>query len=162
MKKFLVISDTHGYLANLYHALELEQSIHGLIHLGDIAHDEEEIRAMLPDGAEVYMVRGNNDFLSELPGELTVDIGREKFLLCHGHIYDVNYTMEGLTQTARSRGVGIVLYGHTHVPMLQREKGVLLVNPGSLSLPRQKGRRPSYAIMYVDDSGDITFEQKYL
>ena len=41
-------------------------------------------------------------------------------------------------------GVDIVLYGHTHRPVIDIDDDIIAVNPGSLSHPRQEGRQPSY------------------
>jgi putative phosphoesterase len=43
------------------------------------------------------------------------------------------------------------LFGHTHVPLLQADGELLVVNPGSMSLPRQ-GSKPSCAVLEVDGS----------
>ena len=37
-----------------------------------------------------------------------------------------------------------------------------VLNPGSLSFPRQEGRRPSYALMEYGESGKARFEIRYL
>lgn len=57
---------------------------------------------------------------------------------------------------AIDRGVDIVLYGHTHRPVIDIDDDIIAVNPGSLSYPRQEGRQPSYAIMEIDR------EEKYI
>ena len=33
------------------------------------------------------------------------------------------------------------MYGHTHMPVIENEDGILVINPGSLTYPRQRGRR---------------------
>lgn len=45
------------------------------------------------------------------------------------------------------------MFGHTHKPYLETKDGVTILNPGSLSYPRQEGRRPSYMIMDIDEAG---------
>ena len=45
----------------------------------------------------------------------------------------------------------ILMYGHTHVPMLKKSDGVVYVNPGSIAFPKQ-GYPASYAVM---DGGHI-------
>ncbi len=37
-----------------------------------------------------------------------------------------------------------------------------VLNPGSLSFPRQEGRRPSYMLMDLDDEGEAHFTTCYL
>ena len=53
-------------------------------------------------------------------------------------------------------------YGHTHRPVVEEEDGILVINPGSLTFPRQQGRRPSYAVMDVEEGKDLQVEIKYL
>ena len=42
------------------------------------------------------------------------------------------------------------MFGHTHRPIIDYHKDVIALNPGSLSYPRQEGKRPSYIIMDLD------------
>ncbi len=56
----------------------------------------------------------------------------------------------------------MVMFGHTHRPVIDRDGEVLALNPGSMSYPRQEGRRPSYIVMDVDGKGEAHFEIKYL
>ena len=56
----------------------------------------------------------------------------------------------------------MIFFGHTHKPVAKYVDGVYLFNPGSLSYPRQEGRRPSYLVITLKDSGDVAFEIKYL
>ena len=43
-----------------------------------------------------------------------------------------------IKQEAISRGCSIVMYGHTHKPVIEYDPHVIALNPGSLSYPRQK------------------------
>ena len=47
-------------------------------------------------------------------------------------------------------------------PVVEEEDGILVINPGSLTFPRQQGRRPSYAVMDVEEGKDLQVEIKYL
>jgi hypothetical protein len=67
-----------------------------------------------------------------------------------------------LKEEARSRGVDIVMYGHTHKPVIDTSGGMIAVNPGSLTYPRQAGRRPSYILMELDEEGKAHFSIHYL
>ena len=53
-------------------------------------------------------------------------------------------------------------FGHIHRPVLDDTEEVTVVNPGSISLPRQDNRRPSYAILDVNRKGDFDIEIYYL
>ena len=54
------------------------------------------------------------------------------------------------------------MYGHTHMPALTVEPDLITLNPGSISYPRQKGRKPSYILMEVDQDGKVSCEIRYL
>ncbi len=63
---------------------------------------------------------------------------------------------------ARDRGAQIAMFGHTHKPCLDMRKGITVLNPGSLSFPRQDGRRPSYMLMEIDREGEAHYTVNYL
>ena len=53
------------------------------------------------------------------------------------------------------------MYGHTHRPYLEQGGKVTILNPGSLSYPRQEGHRPSYMIMELDKDGTPSYHTCY-
>lgn len=158
--KILIISDTHGKHDNLSRVLEQESPIDLLIHLGDAEGYEEYIAKQA--GCPLEIVAGNNDFFSDLPREKELEIGKYKVLITHGHYYYVNTGIEEIARMAQGRDFDIVMYGHTHRPLIDIRKDIIVMNPGSLSYPRQEGRRPSYIVMETDQNGDVEFEIKYL
>ena len=54
------------------------------------------------------------------------------------------------------------MFGHTHRPFFEQKNGITVLNPGSLSFPRQEGRRGSYMIMEIDGDKEPVFEQFFL
>jgi hypothetical protein len=56
----------------------------------------------------------------------------------------------------------IVIYGHTHRPLIDIGDEVTALNPGSLSYPRQEGHRPSYIIMEMDKDEEMHYTIAYL
>lgn len=157
--KVLIVSDTHRKNASFYDVLEIEQP-DMVIHCGDAEGAEFEFREVADCPVEVVL--GNNDFFSALPGELTLDIGPYKVWVVHGHNFFVSMGRENLKEEAAARGADIVLFGHTHRPVIDTEGEVIAVNPGSLSYPRQEGRKPSYAVMVLDENDKISFSIKFL
>lgn len=157
--KVLIVSDTHKCNGNFYKVLG-EQKPDLVIHCGDAEGSEDELEAAAD--CPVRIVLGNNDFFSHLPRELTLDIGPYKVWVVHGHNYYVSMGNERLKREALDRGFDIVLYGHTHRPVVDAEGDVIAVNPGSLSYPRQEGHRPSYAIMELDEHGKAHFKIHFL
>ena len=158
--KILVVSDTHGRDENLEAVVYREAPFDMLVHCGDVEGREIFIEAL----AEVSccIVSGNNDFFSDLPREEEIEIAGKKFLVTHGHYYGVSMDEAGVVEEAHSRHCDGVMFGHTHRPILEMIDGILAINPGSLSYPRQMGRRPSYVVLETDEDGNITGEIKYL
>ncbi len=160
--KILVVSDTHRRDDNLRLVIEKYKPLDMLIHLGDAEGSEMFIADWVNPGCRMEMVLGNNDFFSMLDKEREIELGRHRVLLTHGHYYGVSIGPEGLADEARSRGCDIAMFGHTHKPYHNVIGGVLVLNPGSLSYPRQEGRLPAYMLVNVDDQGELTYKQMYL
>ena len=158
--KILIVSDTHGKHENYREVIRKTSPNDLLIHCGDTDGGEELMVRLA--GCPSYIVSGNNDFFSGLPHELELSIGKYKAMLVHGHNYGVSMGCERLLEEARFRGMDIVFFGHTHRPLLRKSQGIWLVNPGSLSYPRQEGRCPSYCIMEIDRFGEAHFTLNYL
>lgn len=157
--RILIVSDTHRKQDNLQCVLEKVAPIDLLIHLGDVEGCEDEIAALA--GCPVEMIAGNNDFFSDLDKEKELKIGKYKVLITHGHYYYVTTGITDIKREAVARGYDIVMFGHTHRPVIDYGK-VITLNPGSISYPRQEGRRPSYIIMELDKKGQADFEIRYL
>lgn len=155
--KILICSDTHRVNDNFYRMLEEVPSVDLIIHCGDAEGTECEMEAIA--GCEMEVVSGNNDFFTVLPKERVLDIAGNKILVTHGHYYRVSAGYERLAEEAAARGCNMAFFGHTHLPYMGEVNGVFLVNPGSLTYPRQYGRVPTYVIMEVDDKGEVRFTQ---
>ena len=68
----------------------------------------------------------------------------------------------GVMEEAQARECQMVFFGHTHKPVVSEKDGVLAINPGSLSYPRQEGRKPSYSVMEVLPGEKPQVEIRYL
>lgn len=158
--KILIVSDTHKKHDNLVRILEQEENIDLMIHLGDSEGYEDYIAELA--GCPLEIVSGNNDFFTDLDREKVLEVGKYQVLITHGHYYYVAMGVEDLKKEALGRGMDIVMFGHTHRPLLDYSKGIVILNPGSVSFPRQEGRRPSYALMELDQEGEAHFKIKYL
>ena len=158
--RILIISDTHKKHENLKRVLESVSPVDLLIHLGDAEGYEDIIGEMA--GCPMEIVAGNNDFFSRLPREKQLQIGKYRVLITHGHYYYVASGITDIISEAQARGLDIVMFGHTHVPLIEYGEHVIALNPGSLSYPRQEGRRPSYILMDINKKGDAFFEIEYL
>ena len=160
--KILIVSDTHGYDGNFYKLIKKTGTPDMLIHAGDVSGSEYELKAAV--NCPVKMVSGNNDFGTRLRSEEEFEVEGLKFLLVHGHRDGVYYGTDRLLYKAAERGADIVIYGHTHVPLVEydEELGIWAVNPGSLSLPRQFNHKPSFILLDIDSRGEPHFTVNYL
>lgn len=158
--KILIVSDTHKKHDNLVRILKREEDIDLMIHLGDSEGYEDYIAELA--GCPVEIVSGNNDFFTDLDREKELEIGKYHVLITHGHYYYVAMGVEDLKKEALGRGMDVVMFGHTHRPLLDYSRGIVTLNPGSVSFPRKEGRRPSYALMELDKEGEAHFKIKYL
>lgn len=158
--RILIVSDTHRHNENYFKVLEKTGPYDMVIHCGDAEGSEYAISEGA--GCETKIVLGNNDFFSGLPKEIETQIGKYKVLITHGHTYYVSTNRELIKQDAVHRGFDIVMYGHTHRPVVDIGNDVIAINPGSLSYPRQDGHKPSYIIMEIDRFGDAHFTLNYL
>lgn len=154
--KILIVSDTHGRERNLERVLEEMGKIDFFIHLGDVEDGEEYIRALIGN-VPLAMVAGNNDFYTDLSGEAVFSLGGYRIMVTHGHYYYVSRGNDYLAKAAREKGADIVMYGHTHYPCLEQQDGLTILNPGSLTLPRQAGRQPTWVIMEIGQKGKVKY-----
>lgn len=157
--KVLIVSDTHRKNDNYFKVVEMHKP-DMVIHCGD-AEGSEYALTQAAD-CPVHIVLGNNDFFSDLPRELELRVAGRKVWVTHGHNYYVSMSSEVIKEEAIARGADIVCYGHSHRPVVDYGPGVIAVNPGSLSYPRQEGRKPSYIIMETDRFDELHFTIAYL
>mgnify|MGYP003371648738 FL=1 len=158
--RVMIVSDTHGRHSALDEALERAGKIDMLLHLGDVEGGEEYIEAVA--GCPVCMVSGNNDFFSFQKKEREFSLAGKKIFMTHGHYYYVSTGTEMIRKEGISRGVDVVMFGHTHRPYFEQDEKITILNPGSLSFPRQPGRQGSYMIMEILPNGEMKFETYYL
>jgi putative phosphoesterase len=158
--KILVVSDTHGRTEGFRQAVEKVAPIDLVIHCGDSEGDAEAYSRLA--GCPIEIVKGNNDFFTSLPAEREFTLGKYKVWLVHGHRYFVSFEKKTIRHEALRRGADIVIFGHTHRPLIDIRPELIAINPGSLSHPRQDGRRPSFIIMELDRNGEAHFTIGYL
>ena len=135
--RFAVLSDTHGDLSRMFAAADYIRALKpdALIHLGDFCADAEAMAKELR--LELHAVAGNCDAgRTTHPAADVLEAEGARILLCHGHTYDVGETPQRLIWAAQEWECTAALFGHTHRQFLEKEDGVLLMNPGSLCRPR--------------------------
>lgn len=153
--KILLVSDTHG---NFQTPLEIfkETGAEMLIHLGDEIEDAFTLETAIEH--PVIKVPGNCDPRAKEPRELLQSIVGHQFFITHGDLYRVKNGLHRLVEKAQSLRAAVVLFGHTHVPMIQKQDGILLINPGTLMVGSDAR---SYALLNVTHF-KITSEIIYL
>ncbi|MDP4091877.1 MAG: metallophosphoesterase [Bacillota bacterium] len=132
--KILVFSDSHGYIENMNSAIKLNSDADMIIHLGDCTKDIFKVMDKHP-GYRYEFVRGNNDWLPDIPAEKQLDICGMKILLTHGHQYGVKSGYGSLQKKCTALNYNAVFFGHTHMTEDIFSEGLLMINPGSISLP---------------------------
>jgi putative phosphoesterase len=148
--RLALISDTHIFpsgqrtIPDQVFALFARAGVNRIVHLGDVA--TQFVLDRLEEIAPVYAVRGNNDngaFGDSLPERIEFTAGTRAIRAIHGHG----------GRSARSvaaeiaPGADCVLYGHSHIPMIERSGDSVLVNPGS---PSDRRWHPHFGVGFLE------------
>ena len=159
--KILVASDIHGSAYFCRRMLERydEEQADRLLLLGDLLYHgprndlpreyapKEVIRLLNERKQKIFAVRGNceaevDQMVLDFPvmaDYCILPVGEHLIYATHGHIYNKDH----LPPLAPG---DILLYGHTHIWMLRKTDSCILLNPGSVSLPKD-GNVPTYAVL---------------
>ncbi|MGI9951505.1 phosphodiesterase [Moorellaceae bacterium AZ2] len=149
-----VISDTHGDVSAWEKALEVFGPVDLIVHAGDVLyhgprnplvqgyHPPELAKRINASPVPVLIARGNCDaevdqLVLEWPLQSPMVLVQTPYLrlvAVHGHGMD----KAGMTELARRYRTDVLVFGHTHVPVLEEVEGILLLNPGSPALPKGK------------------------
>ncbi len=127
MKKIVVTSDSHSKAANLYYIYKMHKDADMFIHLGDYVRDADMSIQRL--GINVICIKANGDIGSMLPVKKIINFEGKKIIAVHGHIEGVKWSLIRLKFMAHEEEADIVLFGHTHNPLIENT-GTLFVNPG--------------------------------
>lgn len=145
--KIFVISDTHGRIKKAVEVYKNLTDVDLMVHLGDYKRDALDLESRL--GVDTVFVEGNMDGSMTLESSSKIiDTEYGKILITHGHLENVKDGFENITSRCISEGCKAVLFGHTHRPLYEEKNGIYLLNPGSISVPRD-GSRGSYAIIHT-------------
>jgi len=140
-----LISDTHGLLRD--EVFDHFEDVDLILHGGDVGNTD--ILTQLTVLAPVHAVFGNTDGfrVRELaPAQLDLLLSGWKVLVTHGHELGVP-DPDRLRQAYGGRDV--IMFGHTHRPLVEQLDGVLIVNPGAAG-PARFDIAPSIAIMELE------------
>lgn len=138
-----LISDTHGLLRpEVFTALA---GVSEILHAGDVG--PADILVELATIAPTRAVFGNTDApgRSDLSERWELTLGGIRVLVTHGHELGVP-TPEKLV--AAYPQAEVIVYGHTHKPMVTRVGDTLVVNPGAAG-PRRFEVTPTVARLSI-------------
>ncbi len=144
--RIVVVADTHSKPHAMLCARLAESPPAAILHAGDIG--DHTVIDMLSGFAPVYAVRGNIDVHApDLPDQLVIDVlphaaadgprpaGPLRILLVHIAVYGPRLRAD-VGRAARSAGANLVVCGHSHVPFIGADRGLVVFNPGSVG-PRR-------------------------
>ena len=125
-----------------------------VIHLGDGEGDLYRLERTFPD-LPLEHIRGNCDWRSAAPRCLRTTVAGRRIFAVHGHEHEVKRdpSLRKLLYAALEDDARIVLFGHTHAPVVRRELGMDIMNPGSIGT----GAAPTYGVIRID-GGRVTME----
>jgi putative phosphoesterase len=141
-----LISDTHGLLRP--EVWEHFQGVEQILHAGDIG--PLDILAELETIAPVTAVWGNTDgwgVRARVPEMAHTELGGVGVVVLHGHQLG---SPTGGKAAAAFPDAGLVVFGHSHRPGIERVGSVLAVNPGSAG-PARFGGPVTLAIADLQD-----------
>lgn len=156
--KIIVVADTHmpdkskQLPSRLVKELESAELI---IHAGD--WKSMEVYSMLSKYAEVKGVYGNvdgDDIKENFAVQEIVDVSGHKIGVIHGH-GDNKTTEKRAIEAFEGEAMDVIIYGHSHIPMLKYFKKTLLFNPGS---PTDKRTLPYYSFGILEIDQEIRSE----
>lgn len=153
--RIVVVSDTHSVIHPNTARLVKELDADHLFHGGDIGNLGilDELRGLAP----LTAVRGNIDGqVTEVPESIDVEVRAGsrsllKILLMHIAVYGPKVRVEAW-RLAQRYGSRMVVCGHSHVPFMGRDKGLVLFNPGSIG-PRRGSLPITLGLLEVSPTG---------
>jgi uncharacterized protein len=160
-----VISDTHEEkLSTVEKFIEKNlKELDLLIHVGD--YTSFKVLELFNSRFKFLGVQGNNDDFNikhKLREKEVLLICNYKIGLYHGH-GSGKTTIERALEAFKDSSVDIIIFGHSHMPLIQTKNKVLLINPGS-PLAKRREHWYSFVILQIEkDNIDIKlkmFENK--
>jgi uncharacterized protein len=137
-----IISDTHGLVRpDIHTALA---GVELILHAGDVGGDDILVELGLI--APVRAVYGNTDAPGQpgLSEAIEISIGGVSIHVSHGHELGAPTAAKLLERYSAD----VVVYGHTHRPLVARAGGRLVLNPGAAG-PRRFDIMPSVARLTI-------------
>lgn len=175
--KLGVIADTHvPDKAKELHPEALsvlrQSGVSAILHAGDIS--TPAVLTALNEIAPVHAVLGNRDwmFLGQLPLHCTLHFNGITIGLTHSHgglrsyiVGKFHYISEGYNlERFKPRllktfpQADVIVFGHTHRPLIRWVDGKLFFNPGSTCFTTKRDLPPSLGLLTIQLAGQVTGE----
>ena len=119
-----LIADTHGLLRD--EVAEAFDGVECILHAGDVG--SRDVLDGLERLAPVTAVRGNVDVGLDLPAMARLELAGVRVVVVHGDRLG-SRTPEKVAEA--HPGADLVVFGHSHRPLVRHVGSVLVVNPGS-------------------------------
>lgn len=152
MKKIVVMSDNHGSDNMLDYVKNAQPDADYYVHCGDSEVADKQLLS------GYICVKGNNDWGLDLPKEAILEVENFLILITHGQYLGYFNRELAMNDLLTRNHCQILLSGHTHMPMFERDGDFYYINPGSTTLPRGGSER-SYAVVTID-GGEVKCEFK--
>ncbi|WP_336772155.1 metallophosphoesterase family protein [Paenibacillus sp. MMO-58] len=153
--KIVVVSDTHmPRMAKAFPPRLLAELANAdlILHAGDWT--SSDVFKELSKFAPVKGVAGNNDgetIVKKLGFKKIVNAGGKRIGLVHGHLpYSIKKAEQNAALSFDAGQVDAIVFGHSHVPFLKEQNGILLFNPGSATAKRKQPQY-SFGIMSITE-----------
>ena len=143
--KILVLSDSHGAVDNMIRCVELTQP-RQIFHLGDCVRDAQSLGRHFPQ-IPMEIVPGNCDWGNLSESERLLERDGVRILMLHGHTRGVKSSPLAAQYAAREWDANVLLFGHTHCPLVDYDGTLYTMNPGSIGDPL----RPTYGILTIEN-----------
>ena len=144
MKTMVVVSDVHYDRSTLRKIEQVMDEADYVVVCGDGFLSLADY--LVKYDKKLIAVKGNCDGVS-LDTEITFEVEGVKVLVTHGDKYSVKTDLTRLFYRAKEVLADLVLFGHTHIAVVEKEEDVTLVNPGSLSLPANFEKSYAYVVV---------------
>lgn len=156
--KIGVMSDSHGDTRAVNRAFEMFRNLgcETIFHLGDGVQDTQPSSQQF--AMEIIGVHGNMDYAPGTPLETVYEAEGIRFFLSHGHGLEVSRSNSRLIARAKQENCQVALYGHTHTASNTTEDGILILNPGSVSRPKNGGKA---TLAVIDTNGGDPIARVY-
>ncbi|SHE27195.1 hypothetical protein SAMN02745164_00026 [Marinitoga hydrogenitolerans DSM 16785] len=167
--KIAVISDTHGSLFYLKRANKYLSEVDRVIHLGDYlyhgprnplpnGYNPMELSNILKNFKKRTFITGNCDSpidlkllnIPETTPYAVESYGSYNFFFTHG--WDPN--LDDSILLAKKFKCQYLIHGHTHISKFEKKEDLIIINPGSVSIPKEN---TPHSILIIEINGNIHF-----